>query len=236
MELSWIYQQGEKRFSPSPYITLLDKLSDAKIQDSAVRNLDLQYVAGVPQHQCFDKTYSIEENKDLHLREDELEYSVCPMRYVYSSVLGDSPAYVNEYQQNRAIVRLIQILKKLLKDRYSVEEIAEQVFELFPYIRKAEKRQMLDDALRWELPRSEESYTVDGEYKYTNERWNLTFLDYETYAYAEKMAAMLMNQNGRRDIYPERVGAGGSRNCEFCPHARYCPHALFGIDYKGENE
>lgn len=236
VELSWVYQQGEKRFSPSPYITLLDKLSDAKIQDSTVRNLDLQYVAGVPQHQHFDKTYSIEENKDLHLREDELEYSVCPMRYVYSSVLGDSPAYVNEYQQNRAIVRLIQILKKLLKDRYSVEEIAEQVFELFPYIRKAEKRQMLDDALRWELPRSEESYTVDGEYKYTNERWNLTFLDYETYAYAEKMASMLMNQNGRRDIYPERVGAGGSRNCEFCPHARYCPHALFGIDYKGENE
>ena len=44
MEISWIYQQGEKRFSPSPYITLLNQLSDAKIQDSTLRNLDLQYV------------------------------------------------------------------------------------------------------------------------------------------------------------------------------------------------
>ncbi len=68
--------------------------------------------------------------------EDELEYALCPMRYVYSCVLGENFAYMNEYQQNRAIVRLIQVLNTLLKGRYSMEQIAEQVFELFPYIRK----------------------------------------------------------------------------------------------------
>ena len=51
---------GEKRFSPSPYITLLDKLSDAKIRDAAIRNLDLQYVSGVMAHKRFEKNYSFE--------------------------------------------------------------------------------------------------------------------------------------------------------------------------------
>ena len=41
---------------------------------------------------------------------------------------------MNEYQQNKAIVRLIQVLNALLKGRYSMEQIAQQVFELFPYI------------------------------------------------------------------------------------------------------
>ena len=146
VEISWIYQQGEKRLSPSPYITLLDQLSDAGIQDSTLRNLDLQYVNGVMVHKRLDKTYSIKENKKWHLYEDELEYALCPMRYVYSCVLGENFAYMNEYQQNRAIVRLIQVLNALLKGRYSMEQIAQQVFELFPYIRKAEKCDMLESA------------------------------------------------------------------------------------------
>ncbi|MEE0255477.1 MAG: hypothetical protein U0I76_11345 [Lachnospiraceae bacterium] len=236
IELSWIYQQGEKRFSPSPYITLLDKLSDAKIRDAAIRNLDLQYVSGVMAHKRFEKNYSLKESPQQHLYEDELAYSLCPIRYLYSCVLGDCPAYRNEYQQNRAIVRFIQILERLLKDRYSIEQVAEQVFELFPYIRKAEKRQMLDDAVRWELPDKERGYTVVGSYKYTEERLNLEFLDNESYSYAKKAAAMLMSRDGKTGIYPERRGTDGSRNCEFCPHIRYCSYAIFGIDYKGDSE
>lgn len=236
VELSWIYQQGEKRFSPSPYITLLDRLSDAKIQNSMLRNLGLQYVAGVRAHKRFEKNYSIKENKDHHLYDDELEYSLCPIRYVYSCVLDDRSTYVNEYQQNRAVVRLIQILSRLLKDRYSIRQVAEHVFELFPYIRKAEKRQMLDDAMRWGFPEGEEGYKVSGDYQYTDERLKLEFLDNETLFYAKKVASMLMSQNGRTGIYPERKGADGSKNCEFCPHTRYCPYAIFGIDYKGDGE
>ena len=236
VEISWIYQQGEKRLSPSPYITLLDQLSDAGIQDSTLRNLDLQYVNGVMVHKRLDKTYSIKENKKWHLYEDELEYALCPMRYVYSCVLGENFAYMNEYQQNRAIVRLIQVLNALLKGRYSMEQIAQQVFELFPYIRKAEKRQMLDDAICWNQPEREGSFTEAGNYQYTDERLKLVFLDNQNYAYAEKMASMLMSQSGRTGINPDRTGGGDSKNCEFCPHMRYCPDAIFGIDYKGDSE
>lgn len=200
VEISWIQQQGEKLYSPSPYITLLDKLSDAKIQDTEVRKLDLQYVFGIMAHKRLEKEFDIRDNVKLHGYDSELEYSLCPMRFVYSYVLGDNPTYRNEYQQNRAIVRFIQVLKKLLGNKYSVEQVAEQVFELFPYIRKAEKRQMIDDASRWSLPEDEGGYTTYGDDNYTNERLNLLFLDSGSYASAKKHAAMLMSQEGRKGI------------------------------------
>ena len=232
VEISWVHQQGDKLFSPSPYITLLDKLSDAKIQDPKVRSLDLQYVSGVYAKKRFDRNFDIRDNQDLHNYDSELEYSLCPMRFVYSYVLGDSPAYRNEYQQNRAIVRFIQILNKLLGKKYSVDQIAEQVFNIFPYIRKAEKRQMIDDAIRWSLPESDGGYTTYGEDNYTNERLNMTFLDKGSYENAKKIASMLMSQEGRKGIFAEQTGQEGSKNCEFCPHASYCMRSKFGIDYK----
>lgn len=236
VEISWIQQQGEKLYSPSPYITLLDKLSDAKIQDTEVRKLDPRYVMEIMAHKRFDREFNIRDNQKLHGYDSELEYSLCPMRFVYSYVLGDNPTYRNEYQQNRAIVRFIQVLKKLLGNKYSVERVAEQVFELFPYIRKAEKRQMIDDASRWSLPEDECGYNTYGDYNYTNERLNLLFLDSGSYASAKKHASMLMSQEGRRGIFHERRGTEGARNCEFCPHASYCMKSLFGIDYKGEEK
>ena len=236
VEISWIEKQGEKLFAPSPYITLLDKLTNCRIQESAVRKLDMQYVSKIWAHKRLERKFSTRDNQELHLYDSELEYSLCPMRFVYSYVLADTPSYRNEYQQNRAIVRLIQILKKLLGEKYSLEQIAGQVFELFPGIRKAEKRQMLDDAARWPLPEDEREYTFYDGWNYTNYRLNLKFLDDKSYAYAKKNAAMLMSQEGRTGIFHDRRGKDGERICEFCPHASYCTKALFGIDYKGEQE
>ena len=161
-------------------------------------------------------------------------YSLCPMRFVYEYVLGDSSAYRSEYQQNRAIVRLIQIFNKLLKGKYTIEQIAGQVFEIFPNIRKAEKRQMRDDAARWPVMEPDDAYTAYKDKNYTNYRLNLTFLDERIYEQARKNAAMLMSQEGRRGIFYDRGQQTGSRNCEFCPHSVYCMSALYGIDYKGE--
>lgn len=144
------------------------------------------------------------------------------MRFVYEYVLGNGPTYRSEYQQNRAIVRFIQVLSKLLEDKYTIEQIAEQVFEIFPNIRKAEKRQMMDDAIRWSLPEKEGAYTRYGEKDYTNHRWNLTFLDGRSYEQARENAALLMSREGRKGIFHDRGLQTGTRNCEFCPHSGYC--------------
>jgi hypothetical protein len=236
VEISWIQKQGEKMYSPSPYITLIDRLTESKINSSSVRTLDMEHVSEVMAHKRMEKEYNLNDNEAIHPYDSELEYSSCPMRYVYSYVLGDNTTYRNEYQQNRAIVRFIQSLNKLLGCKYSLEHIAKQVFELFPNIRKAEKRQMLDDAARWNLPDNEFPYTTYGDANYTNRRLNMIFLDEKCYKSAQKHASMLMSQDGRKGIFYDRYGLEGARNCEFCPHASYCMKSLFGVDYIGEEE
>ena len=234
VEISWIQKQGEKLYSPSPYITLLDKLSDAQIRGTDARLQELPYVAGIYPHKHLDCSFDIRDNEKMYEHDAKLVYSLCPMRFVYEYVLGDSSAYRSEYQQNRAIVRLIQIFNKLLKGKYTIEQIAGQVFEIFPNIRKAEKRQMRDDAARWPVMEPDDAYTTYKGKNYTNYRLNLTFLDERIYEQARKNVAMLMSQEGRRGIFYDRGQQTGSRNCEFCPHSVYCMSALYGIDYKGE--
>ena len=234
VEISWIQKQGEKLYSPSPYITLLDKLSDTQIRGTDARLLELPYVTGIYPHKHLDCSFDIRDNEKMYEHDAKLVYSLCPMRFVYEYVLGDSSAYRSEYQQNRAIVRLIQIFNKLLKGKYTIEQIAGQVFEIFPNIRKAEKRQMRDDAARWPVMEPDDAYTAYKDKNYTNYRLNLTFLDERIYEQARKNAAMLMSQEGRRGIFYDRGQQTGSRNCEFCPHSVYCMSALYGIDYKGE--
>ncbi|WP_026508369.1 hypothetical protein [Butyrivibrio sp. MC2013] len=232
VEISWIEKQGEKLFSPSPYVTLLDKLSDIQIVNYNNRKVDLQAVSQVPAQKRVENDYNIRDHQDHHSYDSELEYSICPMRFIYSNVLSDGFSYKSEYQQNRAVVRLIQILKKILGNKYTIEQVSEQVFELFPSIRKAERRQMIDDAIRWRLPEHEEQYTTYDDYDYTNERLNLEFLDEGIYAEGKKNASMLMSQEGRKGIFYKRHGDTGSHNCEFCPHTSYCMESLFGLDYK----
>lgn len=236
VEISWIQKQGEKLFSPSPYITLLEKLSDIKIEENTERNLNLEKVMRIMAKKRLDKGFSLKQNLELHTYDADLEYASCPMRFVYSQVLSAGNAYRSEYQQNMAIIRLIQAIKQLMGDKYSVEKIAQQVFELFPNIRKAEKRQMIDDALRYRLPEVEGDYTTVGELQYTNYRINLSFLDEGAYKSAQKYASMLMSQEGRKGIFFDRMGHEDARNCEFCPHGNYCLESLFGVDYKGERE
>lgn len=233
VEISWIQQQGGKLLSPSPYITLLDRLTDAKITESSVRTLTLTSVGEIPAYKKLDTNFDIRTNMSLHYLDSEMEYALCPMRYVYSHVLGDGPAYRNEYQQNRAIVRFIQILHRLLKPDYSIEQIAAQVFELFPGIRKAEKRQLLDHAMQWNLEKPDTEYTAFDEVDYTNYRLELLFPDRSVYESAKKHFSALMSQKGRRGIFHDRLGVENAHNCEFCPHAVYCGKALFGMDYKG---
>jgi|GEM_PF-3064683 len=236
VEISWIQQQGEKILAPSPYITLLDRLTDAKILDSARRKLEYAHVAALQPEKRLEDGFNLRAHPTLHIYDGELEYALCPMRFVYSYVLGDNPSYRSEFQQQLAMARLIQILKTLLGTRYTIEVIAAQVFALFPSVRKAEKRQILDDAMRSRLPENDDGATNYGDYNYTSERLRLTFPDATVYEDAKRQAAKLMSPDGRKSIGYEQRGGNDAKNCMFCPHAGYCMKSWFGVDYKGEAE
>ncbi|SEG29365.1 hypothetical protein SAMN04487934_11415 [Eubacterium ruminantium] len=235
VEISWIQKQGDKLLSPSPYVTLLDKLTNSKIQECEIRNINLQHVSDIRAIKKLDKTFDITRSENKYQYEAELEYSLCPMRFVYSYILNDSPVYRNEYQQNMAIVRYIQALNTLLEGKYDIEYIAEQVFELIPGIRKAEKRQIIDDAKRWDLPYNEGGYTDFRDKAYTDYRINLKFLDKDVFKAAKSQADMLMSQYGRKNIEYTNIGPDNEKICVFCPHATYCRRSLFGVDYKGDD-
>lgn len=238
VEISWIQKQGDKLLAPSPYITLLDKLSNVKIESSDKRGLSREIIAELkPKEKIEKKDFSMKTNEKLHIIDGEMEYALCPMRYVYGYVLGDNPTYRNDFQQNRALIRFIQILTKLLKGKYSIEEVAEQVFELFPGIRSAEKRQILDDAIQFPLPSQDTEYTKFEEKEYTDMRLMLTFPDKDVFKAAEKQFSMLMSQEGRRGISFNRIDKERTRNCLLCPHSEYCRESWFGQDYKaGDND
>lgn len=236
VEISWIQKQGDKLLSPSPYITLLEKLTNAEIEECSVRSLSQEKIAALPPVKKLEREhFSMQTNPELHMIDGEMEYALCPMRYVYSYVLGDNPTYRGDYQQNRAMMRFIQALAKQLKPKYSIEQVAEQVFELFPNVRKAEKRQILDDAMKYPLPVQENEYTKFEDKEYTNLRLMLTFPDKAVYQSAERKFSMLMSQNGRKGISFEKKGEEGEKNCELCPHSGYCRGSRFGADYQANN-
>lgn len=236
VEISWIQKQGDKLLSPSPYITLLEKMTNVKIEESNARRLDQEEVANLPAVKKLEReNFSMRTNPDLHMIDGEMEYALCPMRYVYGYVLGDNPTYRSDYQQNRAMMRFIQALASQLKPNYSIEQVAEQVFELFPNVRKAEKRQILDDAIKYPVSAQENEYTKFEDKEYTNLRLMLTFPDKDVYKSAERKFSMLMSQNGQKGVYFNKKGEEGERNCELCPHSVYCRGSWFGPDYQANN-
>lgn len=234
VEISWIHQQGEKLLSPSPYVTLLNMLSDVPIKEYEERKIDYARVIEIPSKRKLNREYYIRENADLHSSDDELEYAICPMRHIYSNILGNGSVYRNEFQNHAVIVRLIQSLKKVLGSKYTIEEIGRQVLELFPYIRKSEKRQIIDDALKNLDALENSGYKVVGDIKYTNQRLNILFPDVAVYKEAKSNASELSSPKGRKGVFHERIGLEGARNCLLCPHESYCMKSLFGIDYTGE--
>lgn len=235
VEISWVERQGEKILSPSPYITLLERFSDCNIKSEKVRNLNLENVATVMPHNHINVKYSLETNPSIHNNDDRLEYAACPMRYVYSYVLGKGSVFRGEYQQTRAIVRLIQSLYELLDGEYTIEDTAKQVFELFPGIRSAQKRQITDDAVNFGTVQLNEKTTIYKDKEYSNYRYNIIFPDNDVLVRAMGILHESENEEIRNaGIYFDRGSNahGGVKNCELCPHSYYCRKALFGVDYK----
>jgi hypothetical protein len=157
------------------------------------------------------------------------------MRYVYSYVLGKGSVFRGEYQQTRAIVRLIQSLYELLDGEYTIEDTATQVFELFPGIRSAQKRQITDDAVNFGTVQLNGKTTIYKDKEYSNYRYNIIFPDNDVLVRAMGILHESENEEIRNaGIYFDRGSNahGGVKNCELCPHSYYCRKALFGVDYK----
>ena len=226
VEFSWIETVNQKRSSPSPYISLMEicgleiqSVSKSKINNSTVRNAKdapklLNFCNGV----CCDS-----DIKDIRM-----EYALCPLRYLYGYVLDDFPKFSNSFQNGRAVGGLISSITKVMKARrFEKEQIARQVFALFPQFREIEKQQIFDYIA--EIKYSKSLPDDYGEYEFTPERFDVSYPDSDLLDSVREKYSELSSQLARTGINLYE-STDVKKACMFCPHESYCQNCIYSVD------
>lgn len=232
VELSWIDNMSGKLLASSPYIQLLKVLGGVEISNIQDYKLSCSHVAQVEIAAKEISKYSFDIIEKHIAKEACMDYAVCPMRYIYGYVLEQYPSYQTTFLHNYAATGLIAAIYFLMKDiGLPVKEIQSQVLNLFPNMRKIEKRQIVD-YLMIESEDKNFDFGMTSEYAdvaYTDERLKIKFPHKETREVAKEKYGELLTSSGRKDINlhePTDV----AKACVFCQHADYCKNAVFMLD------
>jgi len=232
---SWISSNGEKLLGPSPYITLLRELTDAKYLEP--------YRYSISRNQINTAMASIGRTEDYEndkapmgmIKEARMDYALCPMKYLLGYVLEKRPVFQSEFQQNYALNALISSIYNLMKkEGMTVNEVYDRVIELFPNLRKVEKRQVYD-YISYDHKEDDMDYGMRSEcggYFYTDERLKINYPNQDVRGDAIVKYGRLYTPDGRRGInLYDRSDVIGEA-CSFCPHIDYCRNAY----YPGDSE
>ena len=175
-------------------------------------------------------------------KEAKMDYAICPMKYVFGYVVDKYPSFQNEFHQNYAINGLIAAIYSLMKGRgLGVDEIYRQVIELFPAMRKVEKRQVYDylrsvDSFK-DIDFSKLSET--GEMSFTEERLKVHFPNKDVREQAFDEYGKLLTPDGKNDVDFYTTAADTETDpykktkvdvCLFCQHQDFCRCAVFYAD------
>lgn len=213
--LSWVNDDG-KLHSPSPYISLISKATSIKIEKrgNAIDNSGFgnESYSGRPLLKPFELRTSItEEIWDLN---------TCPRRYMYGYLLAENPSFSSEFHYSFAIGGLIESIKKIHENGgYSSKYIEEQVFELFPYLRDVEKRNITD---RSQNNISTNCSLYHGK-RYTDMRLGIHFPAPLLKKIEESMETV-SRQTDLLHVVPNVT------SCRYCPHKEYCLRSINGED------
>lgn len=242
--VSWISEMSEKFLAPSPYIQLISSATGIKIIPAKAKNITFQKVSQNPYGMGRIDNYDRDKQPINIIKEARMAYALCPMRYVLSYVLEKHPTYESDFQQNYALNALISSIYSLMKNQgVTVDQVYKNVIDLFPTLRKSEKRQVYDyifydreDDGAFFSSRSE----CGGKF-YTDERLKILFPDQMVRDAAKTRFGKLNTPDGRVGLdlnemmiaeENERIGNKDPirRVCTFCPHISYCKNALYASD------
>ena len=212
VELSWISQKENKKIEKSIYLRLIDDASKKIIRKAEYEQEDIMTLI---------RSVKEEDPKTIGLKgtvtipeEVQMDYLLCSHRYFYGYVLETMPSYNSEFQYNFLIASLIKTLAKVSAVR--VDELQDEVFKMFPYLRDIEKQQILDYVY---IPKEDtKTYMMDSVI-YPGERLEMHFLNkqvkelaLERYKAYEK--ALAEHENIVFEVDLEK--------CKYCPHINYC--------------
>lgn len=223
IEMSWVRNMDSKNHQPSPYIKMLSEIGGLEIIESKRESTVSDTVkrsSGV----CKDSWSFDIKSLDYVSNEAKMDYSICPLRYLYGYVLDDHPSYSSPFHMQFIISNLITAIRNLCPE-VDQHVIVREVMSLFPNFREIEKRQIEDYSRN-----TSESWMTDyNGCRYTDERYRLIFPNRELRDKVKVEFGKLYSPNGRIDLRldcPSNVKGA----CMFCQHTDYCRQIIYGID------
>ena len=164
------------------------------------------------------------------------------MKYILGYVVEKFPAYQSEFQQNYALNAFISAMYDLMKTKgMTVDQVYKNVMDLFPGLRKVEKRQVYD-YISYDRRENDMDYgsrTKCGDFYYTDERIKLHYPNQQVREVAIGRFGKLLTPDGRKGMNLYEVLEAASDEemygrkdivktaCMFCPHTDYCRNAIY---------
>ena len=212
VELSWISQKENQEIEKSIYLRLIDDASQKKIRKAEYEQEDIMTLLRSVKEEA-PEVIDL-KGTDAIPEEVQMDYLLCPNRYFYGYVLETMPSYNSEFQYNFLIASLIKTFAKVSSVR--VDELQDEVFKMFPYLRDIEKQQILDYVY---IPKEDtKAYTVDSVI-YPGERLEMHFLNKQVKELALERYKAYENALAEHEDIVFEVD---SEKCKYCPHINYC--------------
>ncbi len=203
INIEWVCEKDNKKVDITPYAKLLDS-EVAKID---IDQFDAEKMSKIlasdknvcGQEICFPGETAPEEVK--------MDWMLCDRRYEYSYVLNYLPTYTSEFHYSFLLSNLIGAITSVSELKKDV--VANNLFQLFPFLKHIQKRQASDfsncSALR-------ESYSEDN-VEYPSKRLAVHYINKDVLNMAQKL----------RDEYVDSgIVNKHDTSCVYCPYSEIC--------------
>lgn len=249
--VSWVSNVNDKLLAPSPYIRLVCDATGLSIEPAKRNSITFRRVTDSAYGSGRIDEYKRSNSPSGMIKEAKMAYAFCPTRYVLGYVTEKYPTYQSEFQQTYAINALISAVSDLMKKSgMTVDQVYNKVIELFPNMRKVEKRQVYD-YISYDRRENDFDYrnrTECGGSYYTDERLKVHHPNQQVRELMLGRFGKLYTPDGRKDMNLYEVVEASSeeemlgrkdiaRNaCVFCPHIDHCRNAVYAVDQESYYE
>lgn len=217
IHINWISRQGEKNVAPSPYLSLMgftaEEVEKEKEQlwDDYLQKIIMNEIA--KESRITNENIPIpESNVPPEVKGD---YALCGMRYLYAYVLNELPSFSSEFHYSFVLSNLVSAFSSI--SDLDKDSISEQLFELFPFLRRVEMKQASDFAFKYKS----EDYEYEG-VCYPGNRLDIHYLRPSIKEIAEADALELYEtENVKWEVDAEY--------CKYCPYINICRVKFEGV-------
>lgn len=210
LEISWIAEEDEKELGPSPYIRILEKITDLPIHEFKRRFPKRK------ERETSDLGHSIIEN-NIYIKEREMDYLLCPYKDLYGYLLNDHPYYLTEFHYGFALSKLIGTTAQLIGKTKS--DVAKELSTIFRYPRNIEMRQIED----YSTSITQHTQTAMDNVVYTDNRLPIHMLTKSVLEEAENRLENYTDGEESAHLATKEI-------CMYCQFKDDCPHSVIGGD------